>query len=416
MVASLFVAVVLAIALWQVGKQLSMGNELVPKLLLGGYVARLMVDPLLANLPLFSHAGAGGDANFYERGAWFISRVWMSQGIHYVDNVELPYLNHANLQCNAYALVIYLNGGDLATWGCVALGAFVAAVAFLMVYRLARFLGASSDDAALVMGLLYFSPGFFYYTTGTHKEAFVVVCTVGAVSASLRLARKLSWSHALSGAVWLWGLWHVRYYLVFVAILPLAVSFILSRGNLAIRLLAIVGVFAAIVVVAGSSNVAEQMTESAEHAYDVGTSVNSREWNAQGGSGVQFDDGGNAWGALGPKLLYTLFSPFPWTGGSVGLQLGKIDTFLWYYLVYRAWKAGRELWGEDRVILLGLLAFLVPTTLVYASSMANIGLIFRQRFPVVLLTACLSARALRAKRGAPAAAFGAPDFPPQPFS
>jgi hypothetical protein len=246
--------------------------------------------------------------------------------------------------------------------------------------------------------LLYFSPGFLYYTTGTHKEAFVVVCTIGAVSASIRLTQRLSWPQALMGAFWLLGLWRVRYYLVFVAMLPLVVSFIISRASIAVRALALFGALAALAVVSTSTSFTDDLSDRATRAYDVGTSAGSREWNALGGSGVQFDDNGKAWGALGPKLAYTLFSPFPWTGGSVGLQLGKIDTMLWYYLVYLAIKSGRRLWTEDRVLLLSMLAFLVPTTLLYASTMANIGLIFRQRFPVVLLTACLSARAFGAKR------------------
>lgn len=398
MAVSVLTALFLGVLLWVVASRLSQGDGALPKLLGAGYVTRLVAFPLLEQISFFSYQGGGGDAGFYETGAWMIARLWFAKGIHYVTPDELPYLNHATLQCNAYALVIFANGGDRATWGCVALGAFVAAIAFLMLYRLARFLGADAKQALWVTGLLYFSPGFLYYTTGTHKEAFVVVCTIGAVSASIRLTQRLSWPQALMGAFWLLGLWRVRYYLVFVAMLPLVVSFIISRASIAVRALALFGALAALAVVSTSTSFTDDLSDRATRAYDVGTSAGSREWNALGGSGVQFDDNGKAWGALGPKLAYTLFSPFPWTGGSVGLQLGKIDTMLWYYLVYLAIKSGRRLWTEDRVLLLSMLAFLVPTTLLYASTMANIGLIFRQRFPVVLLTACLSARAFGAKR------------------
>lgn len=393
MAVSILLALALGVILWVAADRLSLADWRVARLLVAGYVGRLVAYPVFEQVSFFSYKGRGGDTGFYEEGAWLIARMWFSQGIHYVTEVELPFLNHATLQSNAYALVILLNGGDRATFGCAALGAFVAAIAFLMVYRLARFLGAESGQALWVTALLYFSPGFVFYTTGTHKEAFVAACTVGAVSASVRLSRELSWKQALFGTIWLVALWRVRYYLVFLALLPIVVSFIFSRVHIVARALVILASVAVFAIVATSSRVAEDMADRASHAYDVGTAGNSRDWNALGGSGVHFDDGGNAWGALGPKLAYTLFSPFPWTGGSLGLQLGKLDTLLWYYLVYLALKAGRRLWATDRVLLISLLAFLIPATLLYASTMANIGLIFRQRFPVVLLTACLAARA-----------------------
>lgn len=400
MALSLVLAVVLGVVLWGVASRLSMGDGNAPRLLVAGYVTRLIAFPLFQQLSFFSYSGGGGDAAFYEDGAWLVARVWFARGLHYVTSAELPFLNHATLQCNVYALVIAANGGDRATYGCAAVGAFVAAVAFLMIYRLARFLGAEAWQALWVTGLLYFSPGFIYYTTGTHKEAFVVVCTVGAVSASLRLARRLSFEQVLLGGFWLLGLWRVRYYLVFVAMLPLVVSFIVSRVHIAVRVLAVLALAVAVAIVSTATTVTADLSERATKAYDIGTSSGSRDWNALGGSGVHFDDGGKTWGAFGPKLAYTLFSPFPWTGGSLGLQLGKVDTILWYYLAYLAVKAGRRLWGTDRVLLFSLLAFLVPLTVLYATTMANIGLIFRQRFPVVLLTACLSAQALGSKRRA----------------
>ena len=385
-------AFILGVALWLFGTRFSMGDRRVAPLLLSGYIARLVVFPMLTGISFFSYKGGGGDTNFYESGAWLVAKLWSVRGIHYVTERELPDLNHATLQCNAYALVIFANGGALSTWGCVALGAFVAAIALLMIYRLARFLGAPQRDAFWVTALLYFSPGLFYYTTGTHKEAFVIMTCVGAVSASVRLAQRFSLLQAAAGILWMLALWRVRYYLVFFALLPLLVSFALSRANLAIRSLAVLGALTMAIVVASQTRLTSELSERANSAYDLGTSKNFRDWNAQGGSGVQFDDGGKAWNALGPKLAYTLFSPFPWTSGSFGLQLGKIDTLLWYYLVFRAWKASRELWNEDRQLLLSLLVFIVPTFVVYATSMANIGLIFRQRFPIELLTAALAAR------------------------
>ena len=85
--------------------------------------------------------------------------------------------------------------------------------------------------------------------------------------------------------------------------------------------------------------------------------------------------------------------------GSVGFNIGKLDAFLWYYLMFRAWKAAKIMWREDRTGLLMLMTFIVPTTFMYATSFANVGLSLRQRLIVVMVTAILAIRSWPAKAG-----------------
>jgi hypothetical protein len=132
------------------------------------------------------------------------------------------------------------------------------------------------------------------------------------------------------------------------------------------------------------------MTETGNTAFMSATSEASLASNAAAGSGVQFEDQGNAFGSFGPKLVYTLFAPFPWQAGSFGLQLGKLEVIIWLYLVYRAWRAGKRMWGTDSSLVLMFLSFLVPTTAMYATIMSNIGLIVRERMCVVLVAYVLA--------------------------
>lgn len=125
--------------------------------------------------------------------------------------------------------------------------------------------------------------------------------------------------------------------------------------------------------------------------YEISHDSNVVAYNAMGGSGVTFDDGGNPFGAIGPKLAYTIASPFPWQSGSLGLHIGKIDVFIFYYLIYRAYLAGKRMALTEREALIQFIAFLVPATVAYATTMANIGLILRQRMPIVFVTAILAA-------------------------
>ena len=113
--------------------------------------------------------------------------------------------------------------------------------------------------------------------------------------------------------------------------------------------------------------------------------------NSASGSGVSFNDGGDPWADLGQKLAYTVLSPFPWTPGSLLLQLGKFEVLLWYFVLVSAVRGARWLWWRDRRIVWFLLLFIVPGTIVYATTMANIGLMMRQRMPIVMVTSLLAA-------------------------
>jgi hypothetical protein len=133
-----------------------------------------------------------------------------------------------------------------------------------------------------------------------------------------------------------------------------------------------------------------RVSNYADETFYRGTNEVVRGQNAGGGSGVVFDDGGNPWGSLGPKLLYTILSPFPWETGSLGLQIGKLDVAIWYYVLYRAWVATRRLRKTELRTIVMFLTFIVPTTVMYATGFANIGLNLRQRLPIVFVTALLS--------------------------
>lgn len=138
--------------------------------------------------------------------------------------------------------------------------------------------------------------------------------------------------------------------------------------------------------------------ETALGQLDFAQSEEARRSYASQGSGVLFDDSGNAWGSLIPKLLYTLLAPFPWSEGSATLQLGKIEMLIWYFMLYSAVRGARQLWRHDRRVLLILLLFIVPSTIAYATTVANVGLIFRQRIPIVMVTSLLSAVAWSRRR------------------
>ncbi|MDW8250484.1 MAG: hypothetical protein RMJ98_14405 [Myxococcales bacterium] len=372
----------------------------VVSLLVVSYLIRIILQFFLRDIPLFSH-GAGGDCLFYERMAIDFSRIWSYRGVEFYTNEEVPAVGNAALPINLFAFIIYLNGGETRA-GCTAVVAACSVLACYHLYRMAIELGADPARAFQVMRVLLFLPGFLYYSADMYKDGLVLFFVVLALTSSFRLAARFSLPQALLSCGSLWALWYVRHYLVFLTVAPLAVGLIgFGKGSLGRQIVLGVGMSLVLVAIARSS-LGERVLDQMQNTFEFASDVNTRQWNQLGGSGVSFDDGGQAFGAIHLKILYTLFSPFPWQAGSIGFQIGKIDTLIWYFFFARLLVSAKRLWTSDRSLLFMFLIFLVPLTVAYATTMANIGLILRQRIPIVFVGAMLGMLSWQAIPGHPA--------------
>jgi hypothetical protein len=356
----------------------------------GAYALRLVLQSFVRDLPLFSHGGSTGDYLAYEHGAALVASVWSQTGVHYVTSEEIPDLGSTSLPYNVFGFVLYLNGYEYTRIGCTAVVALATCLTCYNLYRFSRELGADETVAHRVMVLTLFGPAVLMYTADVYKDGLVLLFTTGAVVSAIRLSQRISVTHILIGSGCLFCLWLVRFYLVFLSLPPLVVGLSGLRSRSPWRPLVVtILLVAGSILVLSATNLLPSAREQAVDTFSFASSSTAKEGNA-GGSSVTFDDGGRAFGAFDQKLVYTLFSPFPWQGGSLGFQIGKLDAFIWYFLAYRAYRAGRRLFVERPTLLLMFMAFLVPTTVAYAATMANIGLIVRQRLPIVLVSAVLA--------------------------
>jgi len=353
-----------------------------------GYILRLFLQNFVREIEFFSHV-AGGDCQGYEQGGVEIARLWRVFGITFMTDTELPGIGPTALPQNLYALIIYLNAGDTTRLGCTALVAFAAGITCFNLYHLALQFGADPRISRLTISLFYLGPTYLHYTSDMFKDGLVVCFTVGALASAIRLAVRVSILHIAIGMLCLWGLWYVRFYLIFITTAPLLVGLLGMRSKSIVRPLfgslaiAMVGLIAFALTDTG-----QQLSSSAWDTYEGGTAEGTLAWNAKGGSGVTFDDGGSRYGQLWLKIIYTLFSPFPWASGSLGFHVGKIDVFIIIFFLIRAWSATR--FKDLRVVYLMVLTFALPCTVAYATSMANVGLIARQRLVVIAAMAFLA--------------------------
>ncbi|MFF0308447.1 hypothetical protein ACFYSC_13505 [Streptosporangium sp. NPDC004379] len=355
--------------------------------LMAAFVVRLAVNVMVTRSGLIDY---GGDNLYYEAKAVEIAEYWRHYGVQFVGSEQVGPIYSISVPCHLFAIVVYLCGGR-APLACTAVVALIACGLCVVMYRFARLVGADERAAFRLLVITAFLPGFLLHTSDTFKDglnAFLVLACLALAASNMQRfgMRKLLLLTPL-----LWALWHVRPYMVFMCGLPLLLGVARIRRAVSPRTLLVVAALAvpALVAIQGTGELpaAEILQEQLER----GQSAQVRSANAEGGSGVVFEDGGDAWNALGPKIAYTVLAPFPWMSGSPTLQFGKVDTVLWYYLLYCAAEGFRRLWRHDRRMLLIIMLFIIPGTVAYATTMSNIGLIFRQRMPIVMVTSLLSA-------------------------
>ncbi|MEV4106461.1 hypothetical protein [Nonomuraea sp. NPDC049695] len=355
--------------------------------LLAAFALRLLVHVLVIRAGVIEY---GGDNLNYESRAADIVTYWQLHGFQFVTADDLSYLYSVAVPCNVFALVMYLCGGP-APLACTAVVALLACTLCIVIYKFARLVGADARASFRLLVLIAFMPAFVLHTSDTFKDGFNALLVVACVGLGASLTRRFRVSRMIMAIPLLWCLWYVRPYMVFMCVVPLIFAAVVAKSNFSVgKLLCLAGGLACAMLFVGGvydSTPLDQMQQQ----LDRGQSATVRNYNAEGASGVAFDDSGDAWGAFGPKVLYTLLAPFPWSPGSLTLQLGKIDVVVWYLILYAAVRGAARLWRHDRRMLLLLLLFIVPGTIAYATTMSNIGLIFRQRIPIVLITSLLAA-------------------------
>ncbi|MGA7121366.1 MAG: hypothetical protein WBY94_14775, partial [Polyangiaceae bacterium] len=295
----------------------------------------------------------------------------------------IPSLENTSLPSNIFACVVYLNGGPTHI-GCTAVVAAAACFVCLNFYLLALLLGAPPKVAFWTTALVGVLPNFLFYTCSTFKDGFVAFFVIGLFGCAVRLARRVSIAQLGLGVLFLAGLWLTRFYLVFVVPAPFLLGFLGLRSRSVLRTaLATLAVGATVIALYAHSSAPEAVVGHARTTFDDATSDGVLSANAVGGSGVSFE-GTSPRAAFLPKLAYTLFSPFLWQPGSLALQIGKIEALVWYYFFYRALRAAKAMWRDQRADLLMFASLIVPLTVAYALSFSNIGLIVRQRMGIVI--------------------------------
>ncbi|MGP3965777.1 hypothetical protein ACTWPT_58530 [Nonomuraea sp. 3N208] len=379
------VAVMLVVLVWASFSADAVGRVL--PVLMAAFVARLLIHLLLTRSDAL---GYGGDHLTFEERAAEIVALWELEGVQFVTSEQIPFLFSVALPCNLFAFIMWLCGGE-APFACTAVVAFIASALCIIVYKAAILIGADARAAFRLLVITAFLPSFLLHTSDMYKDGINAFLVLACMYLTLSILHRFAFCKMfLIGLVFL-ALWHVRLYMVFMCAVPVMFGFLTLNRKFPFARVMVVFAFGVTALLAcGGVNEILSGTPLQEQL-DFAHARQALDSNSSGGSGVSFDDGGNPWGAIVPKLLYALLSPFLWMDGSLELQLGKIEVAFWYYLLCCAAIGARKLWNVNRIILLLLLLLIVPGFIAYATTMANVGLILRQRMPLVMVTSLISA-------------------------
>ncbi len=347
-----------------------------------GYWFRIILSTFIREVSFFSH-GIGGDYILYESLAEDILVFWKQNGLHYVTSESLPWLQQTDLPSNMIAFVSYVSGG-YSRIGSASIPAFFACLSVFLLYQLYRFHDEEGVVSIWVAFFTLFNLTFLYYTSDTYKDGYVVFFVVAIFWSSFKLEQKSSlWILALELCCFL-GLWHVRHYLVYPMV-PVFLWGFLGRNELLSGRRAVFMCFALLVAYIVYLFFFHDFGENMEKTWGI---IQSESWHRElqgGGSGVDSSEF-----SFPVKAFYTLFSPLPWQSGGLGLQVGKLDVFIWYYLYFQAATGFKQLLGKDRIVAMLFVVALLPIIGAYAISFSNIGLIVRQRIPILFLISILA--------------------------
>ena len=367
------------------------------QLLFFGLGLRLFLfETVMRRVAFFSHGMAAVDCMTYQLHGSVIAQTWRFGHVHFVTESEMPQLGQAALPCNVLALLEYLDGAPAPLAG-TALNAFFACWTALLVYRFIRDSGAEAKTALRVTALVFLGPSFLYHTSDTYKDGINAFLVLASLLNAVRLAQRFSFSRLGFLSLSLFLLWFVRHYMVFMCLAPLSLAILgVGKASLPRRLAA--GAFLIVIggalVATGSGASAAQIATS---TYATATAANVIDSNAGTDTGSGVVGSGVVTSSYLEAVVYTIAAPFPWQFGSVGLQLGKVEALILYWFIYTVYKNRKRLWADHRPIVIMMATFIIPGTLAYAATMSNVGLIVRQRMPIVIAMAILAGIAYRSK-------------------
>lgn len=311
--------------------------------------------------------------------------------------------------------VLYVPFGDILLLARL-LNGLIGSLAVLEVCRVTRLLGGGEAASLRAGQLLAYFPSQVLWASIAIRDIWVQWILLLLARQVIELRGRLLLTKLGSVLLLTWALTHFRSYLLFAALGPLVLSFVLGPGKDAFRnlLMGLVVVLGLVWVDTGRSGPEDKVRN-----FDLQELQRLRSWSS---SEIAADSGfakdadistiGGALSLLPTGLVYFFFAPFPWQLGSFRQALAVPET-LWFYTLVPSTLAGfihllRNRFHEAN----GVILLTLSLTFGYAIGQGNVGTLYRHKAQVIPFYYAFAAIGMEARRRARAAVFAPVEPPP----
>ncbi len=296
------------------------------------------------------------------------------------------------------------------------LNAWVGSLAVLELFRLTRLISGSDTAALRAAKFMAYFPSMILWSSLMIRDVWVQWLLVRLAREMAELKGRLIPSRIISAAVLIWALTLFRSYLLYAAVGPFVLSFILGRSKDIVRNVFLGSILAlALVYLGGQAG----ETSGKVQSLDLVEVQRLRSWSssavaADSGFGADADVStvGGALAFLPVGLAYFFFAPFPWQLGSIRQSLAIPETLFFYTLVPGIITGIVFLFRKRLSDSIGVLLVTMTVTFGYAIGQGNVGTLYRHKAQVTGFYYAFAAIGMEQRRRRPIARY--PGYSPGP--
>lgn len=266
------------------------------------------------------------------------------------------------------------------------LNAWIGSRAVLEAFRLTRLIGGSESAALRAAKFMAFFPSMILWSSVMVRDVWVQWLLMRLAREMAELKGRFIVKRIASIAVLIWLVTQFRSYLLYAAVGPFVLSFVLSRTRDLVRNLILGSALALALsylgVQSGSSGKVQTL--------DLEEMQRLRQWSssdAAANSGFAQDaDISTVSGALSllpTGLAYFFFAPFPWQVGSTSKVMAIPETLYFYTLVPGILVGIPFLFRRRLAESIGVLLVTMTVTFGYAIGQGNVGTLYRHKAQVI---------------------------------
>lgn len=329
-------------------------------------------------LPPFSLAP---DEHTYETRGEYLARYW--RGEIPVDPSS-QYLGEGKIYYYIVA-ALYLPFGSVPLIPKL-LNAWIGSRAVLELFLLTRLLGGNETAALRAARFMAFFPSMILWSSVMVRDVWVQWLLVRLAREMAELKGRFIPSRIVSVGIFIWALTMFRSYLLYAAIGPFVLAFVLSRSKDVVRNLVAGGGLALALSYFG----VQGGTSGKAQVFDLEEMQRLRSWSsseAAAESGFARDADistpGGVIALLPTGLLYFFFAPFPWQTGSTSRLMAIPETLYFYTLVPGLIAGIVFLFRRRFADSIGVLLMTMTVTFGYAIGQGNVGTLYRHKAQVI---------------------------------